>query len=307
MRKPPPVLQLPRRDGKFICYACLEPMSQGQSTYNYTFLRCSKECVGNRYHHWNVDGTWVTDEQKKERREAYEEKRRQKYGGYRNYHEYLTGEHWRQLSCKMCEEAGFKCRLCGGREVLQVHHRTYERIGREIPSDLFVVCKACHTLIHWIVDKWPEQYAIDNTPVLLEQPELFTQMKLAKEQEDLKVMQAEEDARKRSESQWLSRFGHTQSPDWEIKKLRGIGYRGPDAISRREALEIRQDLEHRKVERSQEAFATVTRKCAEGKWQGEPATSAQVWKLKKLGYANAEALNKGEAWKLIQSLTEGLQ
>jgi hypothetical protein len=33
-------------------------------------------------------------------------------------------------------------------ELLEVHHRTYERLGRELTTDLTVPCNACHELYH---------------------------------------------------------------------------------------------------------------------------------------------------------------
>ena len=40
--------------------------------------------------------------------------------------------------CEICEEVAAE----------EVHHLTYERIGREDLSDLMGVCKPCHELIH---------------------------------------------------------------------------------------------------------------------------------------------------------------
>ncbi|WP_170756411.1 HNH endonuclease [Ruegeria lacuscaerulensis] len=45
------------------------------------------------------------------------------------------------LSNKLCE-------ICG-KAGHALHHLTYERKGNEIPADLVMLCKACHTREHW--------------------------------------------------------------------------------------------------------------------------------------------------------------
>jgi hypothetical protein len=37
-----------------------------------------------------------------------------------------------------------------------VHHRTYERFGREDTGDLTVLCRRCHTLFHGVVEGHPK-------------------------------------------------------------------------------------------------------------------------------------------------------
>ena len=75
-----------------------------------------------------------------------------KWGGYESYDDYLWySEHWweykRQKREKLGPE-GWKCCTCGSRDKLQVHHNTYERIGRELDSDTTVLCDDCHGLFH---------------------------------------------------------------------------------------------------------------------------------------------------------------
>lgn len=41
-----------------------------------------------------------------------------------------------------------KCVSCPSAIGLQVHHATYERLGKESDEDLFVVCDSCHGSIH---------------------------------------------------------------------------------------------------------------------------------------------------------------
>lgn len=65
-----------------------------------------------------------------------------------SYDDYLASEAWRNRRQIMLERFSHKCQLCGGSDRLQVHHRTYDRIGNERPEDLTVLCGACHTVFH---------------------------------------------------------------------------------------------------------------------------------------------------------------
>jgi hypothetical protein len=71
--------------------------------------------------------------------------------GFYSYQDYLTrSPHWHMLKrqyskvpCYCCNEwYGFK---------LDLHHRSYERLGAELPSDLVKLCKFCHTYGHELI------------------------------------------------------------------------------------------------------------------------------------------------------------
>jgi len=64
------------------------------------------------------------------------------------YIAYLNTPQWQLLRRLKIEEAKGRCEVCMGKENLQVHHRTYERLFRESLSDLTVLCDACHELYH---------------------------------------------------------------------------------------------------------------------------------------------------------------
>jgi 5-methylcytosine-specific restriction endonuclease McrA len=40
------------------------------------------------------------------------------------------------------------CRVCGSKESLDVHHRTYRYRGEERMEDLITLCRPCHELFH---------------------------------------------------------------------------------------------------------------------------------------------------------------
>jgi hypothetical protein len=67
----------------------------------------------------------------------------------REYREvYLCSDHWRWKRRLALAAAEHRCQVCYGDKRLDVHHRTYERLGQERVSDLTVLCRECHDLFH---------------------------------------------------------------------------------------------------------------------------------------------------------------
>ena len=64
------------------------------------------------------------------------------------YSKYLRSKHWQATRLWALERAEGSCQLCEGREGLQVHHRSYERLCAERPADLVVLCGDCHKKHH---------------------------------------------------------------------------------------------------------------------------------------------------------------
>ena len=69
-----------------------------------------------------------------------------------DYREYLRTPEWRQIRAAAMVRAGSRCSLdVTHTDDLEVHHRdngAYARRGRELASDLIVLCHACHRLHH---------------------------------------------------------------------------------------------------------------------------------------------------------------
>lgn len=66
-----------------------------------------------------------------------------------NYHSYISSHAWRNSPARLAElkAACFRCRLCNASAddtQLEVHHRTYERLGCEKVEDLTALCSQCH-------------------------------------------------------------------------------------------------------------------------------------------------------------------
>ena len=65
-----------------------------------------------------------------------------------DYHDYLQSNEWKRRRKIALKFWNHKCSLCNGGKNLDVHHRTYERLGKENLNDLIVLCRSCHKLFH---------------------------------------------------------------------------------------------------------------------------------------------------------------
>jgi 5-methylcytosine-specific restriction endonuclease McrA len=63
-----------------------------------------------------------------------------------NYHEYLLSPQWQEKRSMAIYCAGNRCQVCNSPDNLEVHHRTYERLGCEAIADLTVLCSDCHRM-----------------------------------------------------------------------------------------------------------------------------------------------------------------
>jgi hypothetical protein len=66
------------------------------------------------------------------------------------YQQYLQSPLWRSTRERRLHVAGNRCEFegCGRTFGLEVHHVSYERLGRELDSDMEVVCRFHHLARH---------------------------------------------------------------------------------------------------------------------------------------------------------------
>lgn len=64
------------------------------------------------------------------------------------YREYLLTLEWQARRRRALKLANYRCLTCNNTKHLEVHHRTYERLGTEWDEDLIVLCRGCHGLFH---------------------------------------------------------------------------------------------------------------------------------------------------------------
>lgn len=72
--------------------------------------------------------------------------------GFASYIEYLASDHWQDVRHHFLTR-GKVCEICEKEYSLQVHHRNYRWIGRELESEaskhsMQVLCHRCHEAIH---------------------------------------------------------------------------------------------------------------------------------------------------------------
>lgn len=65
------------------------------------------------------------------------------------YSEYLQTPEWQERRKQHLKSSGYRCQVCNSTGVvLNVHHRRYERRGKEYYKDLLTLCETCHELFH---------------------------------------------------------------------------------------------------------------------------------------------------------------
>lgn len=65
-----------------------------------------------------------------------------------DYYKYIHSPEWFQRTQEIRKRINGLCECCTMRYGSCVHHRTYKRLGEELPEDLIHVCKQCHKMIH---------------------------------------------------------------------------------------------------------------------------------------------------------------
>lgn len=75
----------------------------------------------------------------------------------RDYYSYINSPEWRKTRDEAIDYHGEHCARCGaepgekdmdGWVRLEVHHKTYARLGAEKMEDLEVLCRSCHAEEH---------------------------------------------------------------------------------------------------------------------------------------------------------------
>ena len=65
-----------------------------------------------------------------------------------NYTDYLKSPDWQAFRKKVLSFWGERCAICYSKDRVEVHHRTYERLGQEMITDCLALCADCHKLHH---------------------------------------------------------------------------------------------------------------------------------------------------------------
>jgi 5-methylcytosine-specific restriction endonuclease McrA len=81
-----------------------------------------------------------------------------------DYAEYINSAEWKAKAKDAKQRAGYRCQICnkaGDNLTLNAHHRTYKRLGNELPMDITVLCRDCHAKFH---DKLPSDMGLHDIP-----------------------------------------------------------------------------------------------------------------------------------------------
>lgn len=71
-----------------------------------------------------------------------------------DYHAYLLTDEWGNKRAVARRRAGGRCRVCGTRDQLHTHHKTYKHIGAERQHELVVLCATHHRECHAFIKNW---------------------------------------------------------------------------------------------------------------------------------------------------------
>jgi 5-methylcytosine-specific restriction endonuclease McrA len=65
------------------------------------------------------------------------------------YKSYIQSAKWRSFKKTIISHRGEKCEKCGSKPgSLDLHHKTYARLFNELPQDVMLLCRECHSNIH---------------------------------------------------------------------------------------------------------------------------------------------------------------
>lgn len=65
-----------------------------------------------------------------------------------DYQEYLQSDRWKEIRQWALIFWDRRCVICNSKQKIEVHHRTYERLGHELLTDCIPLCAECHELHH---------------------------------------------------------------------------------------------------------------------------------------------------------------
>lgn len=65
----------------------------------------------------------------------------------KEYTDYIRSDEWRRLVTRIRKKRDNRCERCKKTGViLQGHHKTYKRLGRERDRDIKILCRKCHRI-----------------------------------------------------------------------------------------------------------------------------------------------------------------
>lgn len=68
--------------------------------------------------------------------------------GSADYRRYMKSPEWAARKRGYFLNHARRCKACGSKSDIQLHHMNYARLGRERDSDMVALCERCHTRVH---------------------------------------------------------------------------------------------------------------------------------------------------------------
>lgn len=137
----------PWREREEECPGCKTPRIRVLKNWNDARMNCACEECSNKF---EADRSRILSSAR-QRREQGSAQEREWLDHIRRmpYPEYLKTSHWQQVRRWALKNAEYRCQLCNAdNRRMDVHHRTYERLGQERATDIFVLCSNCHEKFH---------------------------------------------------------------------------------------------------------------------------------------------------------------
>jgi len=69
------------------------------------------------------------------------------YKSFPSYARYIRSDDWAYRRKQRIKKDGGRCKNCGSKFNLEVHHKNYNSFGKEDVSDLITLCKDCHVKV----------------------------------------------------------------------------------------------------------------------------------------------------------------
>lgn len=83
--------------------------------------------------------------------EMIEEKRKELTTDHEEYVRFLRSPEWADIRAEVLERDGHRCQMCGSEQNLEVHHTSYDYLGRDENGGighLVTLCDKCHCDVH---------------------------------------------------------------------------------------------------------------------------------------------------------------
>lgn len=65
-----------------------------------------------------------------------------------NYQKYIRSNQWKNLRAIYLQKQDRSCSACTRKRKIHLHHKSYDRVGREPDRDLVPLCEICHSEVH---------------------------------------------------------------------------------------------------------------------------------------------------------------